>query len=214
MHIQPKDPLLQETLLSYSQESDSTQRKKLEDSIWEKYGSENTAFVLDMAGFSLLTRKYGIVHYLSMIRRMQLTVEPIITHHGGRVIKFEADNCFAVFPDPTSATLTAITIQHAIASVNLMTNEDMDIHVTIGIDCGRILILNEDDMFGDAVNRACKMGEDLGKAGEILITKEAMDMIPEDAQIHGKLIKVSIGGMEMQAYQIIYKTDAEEEQQY
>lgn len=213
MHIQPKDPLLQETLLSYSQETDSTQRKKLEDTIWEKYGSENTAFVLDMAGFSLLTRKYGIVHYLSMIRRMQLTVEPIITHHGGRVIKFEADNCFAVFPDPTSATLTAITIQHAIASVNLMTNEDMDIHVTIGIDCGRILILNEDDMFGDAVNRACKMGEDLGKAGEILITKEAMDMIPEDAQIHGKLIKVSIGGMEMQAYQIIYKTDAEEEQQ-
>ena len=214
MHIQPKDPLLQETLLSYSQESDLTKRKKLEDSIWEKYGSENTAFVLDMAGFSLLTRKYGIVHYLSMIRRMQLTVEPIITHHGGRVIKFEADNCFAVFPDPTSAALTAITIQHAIASVNLMTNEDMDIHVTIGIDCGRILILNEDDMFGDAVNRACKMGEDLGKAGEILITKEAMDMIPEDAQIHGKLIKVSIGGMEMQAYQIIYKTDAEEEQQY
>jgi class 3 adenylate cyclase len=165
-----------------------------------------------MAGFSLLTRKYGIVHYLSMIRRMQMTVEPIITSHGGRVIKFEADNCFAVFPDPTSATLTAITIQHAIASVNLMTNEDMDIHVTIGIDYGRILILNEDDMFGDAVNRACKMGEDLGKAGEILITKEAMDMIPEDAQIHGKLIKVSIGGMSMQAYQIMYRTDEEEVQ--
>jgi adenylate cyclase len=211
MHIQPKDPQLQETLLNYSQESDQSKRKMLEDGIWQKYGSENTAFVLDMAGFSLLTRKYGIVHYLSMIRRMQMTVEPIITSHGGRVIKFEADNCFAIFPDPTSATLTAITIQHAFSAVNLMTNEDMDIHVTIGIDYGKILILNEDDMFGDAVNRACKMGEDLGKAGEILITKEAMDMIPEDAQIHGKLIKVSIGGMSMQAYQIMYRTDVEEE---
>jgi adenylate cyclase len=211
MHIQPKDPQLQETLLNYSQESDQSKRKMLEDGIWQKYGSENTAFVLDMAGFSLLTRKYGIVHYLSMIRRMQMTVEPIITSHGGRVIKFEADNCFAIFPDPTSAALTAITIQHAFAAVNLMTHEDMDIHVTIGIDYGKILILNEDDMFGDAVNRACKMGEDLGKAGEILITKEAMDMIPEDAQIHGKLIKVSIGGMSMQAYQIMYRTDVEEE---
>lgn len=213
MHIQPKDPLLQEILLNYSHETDTVRRKKMEDEIWQKYGSENTAMVLDMAGFSLLTRKYGIVHYLSMIRRMQMTVEPIITGHGGRVIKFEADNCFAVFPDPTLAVQTSITIQHAFAAANLLTQDDMDIHVTIGIDYGRILILNEDDMFGDAVNRACKMGEDIGKADEILISKDVMDMIPEEAQIHGKLIQVSIGGMEMQAYQIIYRTNAEEEQQ-
>ena len=62
MHIQPKDPALQETLLNYSQESDTAKRKQLEDSIWQKYGSENTAMVLDMSGFSLLTRKCGIVH--------------------------------------------------------------------------------------------------------------------------------------------------------
>ncbi|MBV6393494.1 MAG: hypothetical protein KPEEDBHJ_02736 [Anaerolineales bacterium] len=213
MHIQPKDPHLQETLLNYSQESDPRKRKALEDDIWQKYGSENTAFVLDMSGFSLLTRKYGIVHYLSMIRRMQLTVEPIIVSHGGRIIKFEADNCFAVFPEPASAARTAITIQHAIAAANILTSEDMDIHVTIGIDYGKILILNEDDMYGDAVNRACKMGEDIGKADDILITKEAMDMIPEEARIEGKPIEVSIGGMNTPAYQIIYRTDAEEEQQ-
>lgn len=213
MHIQPKDPFLQEALLNYSQESDPFKRKAVEEEIWRKYGSENTAFVLDMSGFSLLTRKYGIVHYLSMIRRMQLTVEPIIVNHGGRIIKFEADNCFAVFPEPASAARTAVTILHAIAAVNLMTSEDMDIHVTIGIDYGKILILNEDDMYGDAVNRACKMGEDLGDADEILITKEAMDMIPEEAQIEGKPIEVSIGGMNSPAYQIIYRTDVEEEQQ-
>lgn len=213
MHIQPKDPVLQETLLNYSQESNPIQRKQLEDSIWQSYGSENTAFVLDMSGFSLLTRKYGIVHYLSMIRRMQLTVEPIITDHGGRIIKFEADNCFAVFPEPSSAARTAITIQHAIAAANLLTTEDMDIHVSIGIDYGKILILNNDDMYGDPVNRACKMGEDIGRADEILITKEAMDMIPEEAQIHGKLIEVSIGGLTMPAYQIVYRADVEEEQQ-
>lgn len=213
MHIQPKDPILQETLLNYSQETDPAIRKNMEDEIWGRYGCENTAFVLDMSSFSLLTRKYGIVHYLSMIRRMQLTVEPIILSHGGRIIKFEADNCFAIFSDPASATHTAITIQHAIAAINQVSTEDMAIHVSIGIDYGRILILQEDDMFGDAVNRACKMGEDLGKADEILITKDAMDMIPEEAQIQGKLIEVSIGGLTLPAYQIIYRTDVEEEQQ-
>lgn len=213
MHIQPKDPVLQETLLNYSQESEPVKRKQLEESIWQRYGSENTAFVLDMSGFSLLTRKYGIVHYLSMIRRMQLTVDPIITNHGGRIIKFEADNCFAVFPDPASAARTAITIQHAIAAANLLTSEDMDIHVSIGIDYGKILILNNDDMYGDAVNRACKMGEDIGRADDILITKDAFDMIPDEAQVQGKLIEVSIGGLNMPAYQIVYRTNSEEEQQ-
>ena len=95
----PNDPQFQDLLLIYSQETNDKERKKLEDAIWQKNGTENTVFVLDMFGFSLLTRKYGIVHYLSMIRRMQLTVEPIITGHGGRIIKFEADNCFAILPD-------------------------------------------------------------------------------------------------------------------
>ena len=209
----PNNTQFQELLLNYSQETNPAERKKLEDMIWKNYGTENTVLALDMFGFSLLTRKYGIIHYLSMIRRMQLTVEPIIDGHGGRVIKFEADNCFAVFPEPAAAARTAITIQHALAASNLLTSEDMDVHVAIGIDYGKILILNDDDMYGDAVNRACKMGEDIGKADEILISKEAMDMIPEDAQIEGKLIEVSIGGLTMPAYQLIYRTDTEEEQQ-
>jgi class 3 adenylate cyclase len=206
----PKDPQFQELILSYSQETDLSARKKVEETIWQAYGTENTVLVLDMSGFSLLTRKYGIIHYLSMIRRMQLTVEPIIAGHGGRVVKFEADNCFALAPDPLAAARTAITIQHSLASANLLTSDDLDIHVSIGIDYGKILIVNDEDMFGDAVNRACKMGEDIGVAGEILITEEAMNLIPKDAEVQGKPIEVSIGGISIPAYTIIYKADTEE----
>ncbi len=208
----PNNTHFQELLLRYSQETNPVARKKLEDMIWEKYGTENTVLALDMFGFSLLTRKYGIIHYLSMIRRMQLTVEPIITGHGGRVIKFEADNCFALLPDSLSAARAAITIQHALAASNLLTADELDIHVSIGIDYGKILIVNEVDIFGDAVNRACKMGEDIGTAGEILITKEAMDLIPEEGAIQGKPIEVSIGGLSTPAFVIVYRTNAEEEQ--
>lgn len=208
----PNNTHFQELLLRYSQETNPVARKKLEDMIWEKYGTENTVLALDMFGFSLLTRKYGIIHYLSMIRRMQLTVEPIITGHGGRVIKFEADNCFALLPDSLSAARAAITIQHALAASNLLTADELDIHVSIGIDYGKILIVNEVDIFGDAVNRACKMGEDIGTAGEILISKEAMDLIPEEGAIQGKPIEVSIGGLSTPAFVIVYRTNAEEEQ--
>ncbi len=205
MHIQPQDFALHEILINYAQESDPTKRKAMEERIWRRYGCEVAALVLDMSGFSLLTRKYGIVHYLSMIRRMQLTVGPIVAGHGGRVVKFEADNCFAVFPEPTAAVRAAITIQHALSASNLLTNDEMDIYAAIGIDYGKILILDDDDMFGDAVNRACKMGEDVGKSGEILVTSEAMDMISADAQIKGMPIQINISGLTMSAYQVIYQ---------
>jgi hypothetical protein len=66
-------------------------------------------------------------------------------------------------------------------------------------------------MFGDAVNRACKMGEDIGNAGEILITKEAMNLIPKDAEIESKPIQVHIGGANMDAFQILYRKENIEE---
>jgi len=200
----PQKIKFHDLLLGFSQESNISERKKLEETIWREYGRENTVLVLDMSGFSLLTRKYGIVHYLSMVRRMQLTAEPIVTGHDGRVIKFEADNCFAVFPSPLSAVRAAISLQHAYNSANLLTSDDLDIHISIGIDYGKILIVNNEDMFGDAVNRACKMGEDIGTAGEILISKEAMDMIPPEAEIKGKPIEVSISGVNISALTIAY----------
>ena len=205
----PDNEQFQGLLLNYSQETNPAARKNLEEAIWQKYGTENTVLALDMSGFSLLTRKYGIIHYLSMIRRMQLTVEPIITGHNGKVIKFEADNCFAILPDPLAAVRTAITIQHALTASNMLTADELDIHVSIGIDYGKILIFDDKDIYGDAVNRACKMGEDIGTAGEILITKEAMDLIPAEGAIQGKAIEVSIGGLTATAFSIIYRKSAE-----
>jgi len=197
----------QDLLLQYSQETSGDKRKKLADTIWEDYGLENTVLVLDMSGFSLLTRKYGIVHYLSMVRRMQMTVEPIIKSYEGSVIKFEADNCFAVLPNPLAAARAAVSMQLAFEAANLLTTEELDIHISVGIDFGKILIINNEDCFGDPVNRACKMGEDLGAAGDILITKEAMSLIPEDAEIRGSPIELSIAGLNIAAFVIDYRNN-------
>lgn len=206
--MQPKNrSYFQDLLLQYSQETSAEKRKKLADMIWEDYGLENTVLVLDMSGFSLLTRKYGIVHYLSMVRRMQLTVEPIIKSYDGRIIKFEADNCFAVLPNPLAATRAAISLQLAFEATNLLTTEELDIHISVGIDYGKILIINNEDCFGDAVNRACKMGEDLGAAGDILITQEAMAQIPANAEIHSKPIELSVAGLNIAAYSIDYRSN-------
>lgn len=195
----------QELLMQFSQSEVTEERKSIERNLWNEYGAEYAVFVLDMSGFSMLTRKYGIVHYLAMVRRMQLTTEPLVKSNGGFMIKYEADNCFAVFPDPLSAVNAAIAMQHAFAASNLQTPEDQDIHISCGIDYGKLLIIGREDCFGDPVNRASKIGEDVAAAGEILITKEAMDMIPTEAGIRAREINVSISGISIPAYLIDYK---------
>lgn len=194
----------QELLLNFSQTEEINDRKKIEETLWSDYGAEFAVFVLDMSGFSMLTRKYGIVHYLSMVRRMQLTTEPIVKSYGGRMLKYEADNCFAVFPEPLAAVNAAIAMQHAFTAANLLTTDDLDIHISCGIDYGKLLIIGHEDCFGDPVNRASKMGEDVAAAGEILITKEAMDMIPIEAGITFREIGISISGVNIPAYAIEY----------
>lgn len=196
-----------EMLLGFSQAEILAERQKIESALWDEFGAEYAVFVLDMSGFSLLTRKYGIVHYLSMVRRMQMTTEPIVKSFGGFMIKYEADNCFAVFPDPLAAVHAAVAMQHAFRSENLLTLEDLDIHISCGIDYGKILIIGHEDCFGDPVNRASKIGEDLALAGEILVTKEAMQMIPAAAGIKALEMNVSISGITIPAYRIEYRNE-------
>ena len=196
----------QDLLLGFSQTEELVERKKIEATLWKDFGAEYAVFILDMSGFSMLTRKYGIVHYLSMVRRMQLTTEPIVKSYGGQMLKYEADNCFAVFPDPLSAVNAAIAMQHAFTASNLLTADELDIHISCGIDYGKLLIIGNNDCFGDPVNRASKMGEDVAAAGEILVTKDAMDMIPTEAGIKAREMNVSISGISIPAYAVDYRS--------
>ena len=196
-------------LLNFSQSEIPEERHKIESILWAEFGAQYAVFVLDMSGFSLLTRKYGIVHYLSMVRRMQLTTEPIVKSYSGSMIKYEADNCFAVFPDPLAAVNAAIAMQHAFSAANLMTADDLDIHIACGIDYGKILVVGHEDCFGDPVNRASKMGEDIASRGEILVTKQAMQMIPAEAGIKAREMNLSISGITIPAYMIEYKQKEE-----
>ena len=195
----------QDLLLQYSQADDPDLRKQIETTLWENYGQEQTVFVLDMSGFSRLTRKYGIIHYLSMVRRMQLTTGPIVQSFDGYMIKYEADNCFAVFPSPLQAVNAAIAMQHAFDAANILTADDLDIRIACGIDYGKILVVGSDDCFGDAVNRASKLGEDVAEAGEILVTQEAMQMIPPEAGVKSRAVSLSISGIMIPAHAVDYR---------
>lgn len=191
-------------LLNFAQCNDGAERDRIETVLWEEYGSERTVFVLDMSGFSLLTQRYGVIHYLSMVRRMQLTVTPIVESHKGEVVKFKADNCYAVFPESRSAVRAAIAMNLAFEAANIVTPDELDIRISCGIDKGEILMIEHQDLFGNAVNRASKLGEDIAGPGEILITKEASETIPQEAGVRLSPLELSISGIELSAFAVEY----------
>ena len=198
------DKRFEEFLLKYAVENNAAARHSIEAQLWREFGALKTVFVMDLSGFSLLTQKYGIVHFLSMVRRMQLISQPIIEKAGGRVVKFEADNCFAMFDEPLPAVQTAIALNRAFDEINVYTAEQFDIRVAIGIDHGDVLLIGGPDYFGETVNTASKLGEDEARPGEILITERAFAKIPASVGFQVEHVTLEISGVTIPAASIRY----------
>jgi adenylate cyclase len=196
------DKRFEDLLLLYAQENEKDKREQIEATLWQEFGKVKAVFVMDMSGFSLLAYRHGIVHYLSMVRRMQLMTKPIVEKYRGQVVKFEADNCYAMFDDPLSAVRAAIALNTAFFATNVLTEDEFDIRVSIGIDYGDVLLIGGPDYFGNSVNYACKIGEDIGGPGEILVTSTAFKQIPETAGIQGRKLELAIAGVPVEVYSI------------
>lgn len=172
------------------------ERSELEKLVWSTFGVERAIMALDMSQFSLSVRRSGILSYLGQIRRMQVTTGPIVRDCGGEVIKFEADNLMAVFPDGPHAVRAAVMINQALPAA------DGAPAVSIGIDHGRFLMIPGEDCYGDPVNVAYKLGEDLARPGEILITEAVRSRLSEEQKLREQ--EVSISGLQFQAYAVVY----------
>lgn len=145
--------------------------------IHDRFTEPCTVFVLDMSGFSRLTLRYGIAHFLAMIERLHDAALPIVRDHAGRVIKTEADNVFAVFPAPGAAVEAAFAVHARLAAADGFLPEDWDIHASIGIGHGDTLLVEDADLYGAQVNLASKLAEDIGAPGETLCTEAACDLL-------------------------------------
>ena len=173
--------------------------RQLDAKIKKHFEKKVAILILDMAGFSRLVQRYGILHYLSMIRRMRRVVAPVVQGHQGIIIKCEADNVFAVFLNPDDAIAAAIDINHDLNVANLATPDESDIYAELGIGYGNTLLAC-DDLYGDEMNLACKLGEDTADKGEILITAAAMKNCKKKWKT--KSFELTVSGVNMKAYKI------------
>lgn len=164
------------------------------------FGETLAVLVMDMAGFSRQTIRHGIIHFLAQIHRMHALAGPSIEKNGGEVIKYEADNVFALFPDVGQAVSAALDLDHAMQAANTMLPDEYDLHGEFGIGYGDILVV-EDDLYGSEVNLASKLGEDLAERGEILLTESARARVADGARQFDELL-MSVSGLELRVYRV------------
>jgi adenylate cyclase len=150
--------------------------------------------ILDMSGFSRLVEEFFIIHTLAQIQQMRSVVIPVVEAHQGEVLKLEADNVYAIFPRVADALAAATQMLQQLAQVNT--------HASIGIGYGELIMIANDrggskDAFGNQMNLASKLGEDLAEANEILLTDAAFQQIApltgwqsEGMQISGLKLQV------------------------
>lgn len=169
---------------------------QIDAEIHENFGVVRAILVMDMSGFSRMTIKHGIIHFLAMIHRMNQIVTLTIGEHGGEIIKFEADNVFAVFETVESAVEAAVNSMKGFAAANTMLPSEMDMHGKFGIGYGETLIVAGEDLFGSEVNLASKLGEDLAGRGEILLTEAAFAQLPPGAAEYEE-VAMTISGLQL-----------------
>ncbi|MGH9941765.1 MAG: adenylate/guanylate cyclase domain-containing protein [Pyrinomonadaceae bacterium] len=171
-------------------------RAELKQEIEEVFEQEKAVLVLDMSGFSRTTQRLGIISYLLMIHQMQRVARPCVAEHRGLLLKSEADNLFCLFDTVDDAVAAGRMITRHLRTANLLLPEEQHLYVSIGIGHGRLLNIEDEDVFGSEVNLASKLGEDIGDMGEILLTPAARARL-EDQQLDLKEESINISGLEM-----------------
>ena len=131
----------------------------------------------DTDDFTHRAARDGILHFLMCFDRALRQIRPAIARDGGRVVKVEADSLMLAFPDAAAACRGVDAMERGLRRVNRGRPTNEQLAFSYGIGFGQVLDL-EDDVFGLEVNLASKLGEDLARPGEVLLTPSAAETLP------------------------------------
>ena len=152
-------------------------RAAIDQRIWDLFGEQWAVMFTDLSGFSRQVASFGIIHFLQVIYESLRELTPMIERHDGILLKVEADSMMVIFRQPTSALAAAIEMMRRLEAYNVERSAEEQILLCVGLGFGRVLRIGDDDVFGPEVNAASKLGEDIARAREILVTESLRDAV-------------------------------------
>jgi len=113
--------------------------------------------VADIVGYSRFmgADEEGTLRRLRSLRSGLL--DPKIKQHGGRIVKSTGDGVLVEFSSAVQAVKCAVEVQRSMMERDLDVPQPRRIYLRIGINLGELLIQQDGDVFGDAVNLAARL---------------------------------------------------------
>lgn len=174
-----------------------------DNDVWDRFGAEVAPLVIDSVGFTRTTRSRGIVHFLTQLAQARSHTERVLLELDPISFSFHADNCFAFFDHANAAVVAAIQIRKAISTAAIPLGPEEYFGVSMGVGYGRLLKAGgEDGYFGDEMNVASKLGEDLGSRDDIFLSSGAYSALTIGDQFEFDELLGQVSGAEFQYYRL------------
>lgn len=149
----------------------------LDRRIWDLFGETWAVMFTDLSGFSRGVAEFGIIHFLQTIYESQRLLVPVLDGHDGILLKTEGDSFLVIFRTAARAVDCAVRMQEVCAAYNGSRSPAERVLLCIGLGYGRVLRISDHDVFGSEVNAASRLGEDMAKPGEILVTESVRNAL-------------------------------------
>ncbi len=181
------------------------ERDRLDSILHKKFRKRMAIVFTDVCGYTKYMDTRGDIAGRAWMQKHNDIVLPLIETHNGKVLSLMGDGVMSSFEDTLDGVKACIAIQKGLMAHNKTVESVDELHVTIGINAGEILV-DEDHIAGDTVNVASRI-ETQAEADQILISESAYEDIRDSVEIicrkHGA---VSVKGKDqpLQLYRVIW----------
>ena len=136
-----------------------------------KYMYQAAILTLDLTGFTVQAMKQPQLNALLRILDAQKVCIPALQEHGATLVRAFADDLVALFDDPGHAVDAAFEVHRRVQAFNHsgLSSETPPL-ACIGIGYGDVYRIGPNLSMGDEMNRAAKLGEDIARGNETLVT--------------------------------------------
>jgi adenylate cyclase len=130
----------------------------------------------DCADFTVRTLRDGILHFLMVFEAAAAGTAAVVRRTGGALLKVEADSLLILYPTVAAACRGVDAMESFLRRFNASRPPREQARFSYGVGFGDVLDL-DGDVFGAEVTLASKIGEDLARPGEVLLTPGAADAL-------------------------------------
>ena len=131
----------------------------------------------DVVGYSRLMGRDESGTLARLRKNRSEHLDPVLAKYGGRLVKLTGDGALVEFASAVDALSAAIEFQQAMAEANGDQPADTALVFRMGLHLGD-LIVDGDDLYGDGVNVAARLGRRKHQQAAFVISRTVHEAVP------------------------------------